>query len=140
MRARTNPLRPAPPREPGPRPALSKPRLSDHALAPPFSLTRVTSRVGVASCSAECSSRGQDELPVQRQELRKARAEVARGPATPCDQLTPPGHKGEPKLRDLGGDPSGVRAGNLNLAEANRKSWVSPGKEKRGHSGHTCQG
>lgn len=84
MPGRTNPLSPAPPNAPGPRarplqaPPLTTP---SHALF----LTRVTSRVGVASCSAECSSRGQDELPVQRQELRKAGAEVARGPAMPCD-------------------------------------------------------
>lgn len=87
-----------------PRPAFYKPRPSNHApragfRAMPIFLTRVTSWVRVASCSAECSSRGQDQLPVQRQELWKAQGEVAHGPGTHFDQLTPPGHKGKPKLR-----------------------------------------
>lgn len=78
-------------------PRTTPPRAPFRATA--IFLTRVTSGVRVASCSAECGSRGQDELPVQRQELREARAEVAHAPGTHCDQLTPPGHKGEPKLR-----------------------------------------
>lgn len=63
-------------------PTLATPRglLLKHA---PFTfLSRVTGRVRADSCSAECCSRGQDELPVQWQELREARTEVAHGPGT----------------------------------------------------------
>lgn len=95
-------------------PALFKPRPCSHApraafRSTPIFLTRVTSGVRVASCSAECSSGGQDELPVQRQELRKARAEVAQAPGTHCYQLTPPGSRENPSC-DLGRDLGEVRA------------------------------